>query len=97
MIPWNLIRVPYFLRSSGVGWVSAVRIPKPPALETALASSAYPTHIIPENHIQLLLFPSLQYVVPPWTTGTLIPNLRVRAVLNGILTLSIRLDQNCAC
>src|SRR5690625_68265 len=34
-------------RASGVGWVSAVRMPKPPALDTAEAISARPTHIIP--------------------------------------------------
>lgn len=36
-----------FRRSSGVGWVRAVRIPRPPALLTADASSAYPTHCMP--------------------------------------------------
>lgn len=36
-----------FRRSSGVGWVRAVRSPRPPALETAEASSAYPTHCMP--------------------------------------------------
>ena len=33
--------------ASGVGCVSAVRIPSPPALETAAASSAVPTHCMP--------------------------------------------------
>src|SRR5690606_30777892 len=33
--------------ASGVGWVSAVRMPRPPALETAAASSARPTHCMP--------------------------------------------------
>ena len=33
--------------ASGLGWVSAVRMPNPPAFETAEASSARPTHIIP--------------------------------------------------
>jgi hypothetical protein len=36
-----------FRRSSGVGCVSAVRMPSPPALLTADASSAYPTHCMP--------------------------------------------------
>lgn len=36
-----------FRRSSGVGCVRAVRIPSPPALLTADASSAYPTHCMP--------------------------------------------------
>ena len=31
----------------GVGWVSAVSTPSPPALETADASSALPTHCMP--------------------------------------------------
>ena len=30
-----------------MGWVSAVRIPRPPALETAEAISARPTHCMP--------------------------------------------------
>src|SRR5690606_8579562 len=33
--------------ASGVGCVSAVRMPRPPALETAAASSARPTHCMP--------------------------------------------------
>src|SRR5690606_6897635 len=33
--------------ASGVGWVSAVRMPSPPAFETAAASSARPTHCMP--------------------------------------------------
>jgi hypothetical protein len=31
----------------GVGWVSPVNVPKPPAFDTADESSAYPTHCIP--------------------------------------------------
>lgn len=34
-------------RSSGVGWVSPVMIPSAPASDTAAASSARPTHIMP--------------------------------------------------
>ena len=33
--------------ASGLGWVSAVRMPSAPALDTALASSAVPTPCIP--------------------------------------------------
>ena len=33
--------------ASGVGCVNAVSVPKPPALDTALAISAVPTHIMP--------------------------------------------------
>src|SRR5262245_43079724 len=33
--------------ASGDGCVSAVRMPRPPALDTAAASSARPTHIMP--------------------------------------------------
>lgn len=36
-------------RCSGVGWVKAVRIPRPPALDTAEASSAVPTCYIFEK------------------------------------------------
>src|SRR5690606_34484160 len=50
--------------SSGVGCVSAVNIPRPPALETADAISAIPTPII-----------------PPCTTGCLIPSNSVILVL----------------
>src|SRR4051794_14842548 len=35
------------LRSSGVGWVSAVMNPSAPALATAATSSARPTHCMP--------------------------------------------------
>lgn len=33
-----------FRRSAGVGKMRAVMMPSPPALETALANSAYPTY-----------------------------------------------------
>ena len=36
-----------FVRSSGVGWVSAVMKPSAPALATAATSSARPTHCMP--------------------------------------------------
>src|SRR5687767_11013988 len=42
-------------RSSGVGWVNAVSIPSPPALETAEASSAVPTHCMPPWMIGYLI------------------------------------------
>lgn len=35
------------VRAEGEGWVRAVRIPRPPALETALARGARPTHCMP--------------------------------------------------
>jgi hypothetical protein len=37
-------------RCSGVGWVNAVKIPRPPALETAEASSAVPTYVTLHIH-----------------------------------------------
>src|SRR5215813_9455044 len=47
---WSVIsrqRLISLVRSSGVGWVSAVRTPSAPAFDTAEASSAVPTHCIP--------------------------------------------------
>ena len=41
------VRAISFSRSSGVGWVSAVRKPKAPALATAEINSARPTHCMP--------------------------------------------------
>src|SRR5436305_8032585 len=40
-------RVISLVRSSGVGWVSAVMKPRAPALATAATSSARPTHCMP--------------------------------------------------
>lgn len=40
-----------FLKSSGVGCVNPVKIPNPPALETAEAISAYPTYCMPPQMI----------------------------------------------
>lgn len=37
-------------KCSGVGWVNAVKIPRPPAFETAEASSAVPTYYYPIGH-----------------------------------------------
>src|SRR5471030_1568553 len=47
---WSVIsrqRLISLARSSGVGWVRPVRMPRAPALETADASSARPTHCMP--------------------------------------------------
>ncbi|MCY1535468.1 hypothetical protein D9M68_708750 [compost metagenome] len=41
------VRAISWRRSSGVGCVSAVRMPRPPAFDTAAASSARPTHCMP--------------------------------------------------
>ena len=64
-------------RSSGVGWVRPVRMPRAPAFETAEASSARPTHCMPPCTIGCLmpnisvkrvliigLFPLLGLVIP---------------------------------
>lgn len=37
-------------KCSGVGWVKAVKIPRPPAFETAEASSAVPTYYYSIEH-----------------------------------------------
>src|SRR5476651_1039171 len=47
---WSVIsrqRLISLARSSGVGWVRPVKMPSAPALETAEASSARPTHCMP--------------------------------------------------
>src|SRR5215218_9685630 len=55
---WSVIsrqRLTSLRRSSGVGCVRPVRMPKPPALETAEASSARPTHCMPPCTIGCLM------------------------------------------
>lgn len=45
------------------------------------------------DHCQYLRYMTFLVIqnayTPPWTTGILIPSLRVRAVLKGILSLSV--------
>tara|TARA_R110000796_G_scaffold117854_1_gene231110 strand:- start:22679 stop:23056 length:378 start_codon:yes stop_codon:yes gene_type:complete len=43
----SFVRAISLARSSGVGWVSAVRNPSPPAFATGATISAYPTHCMP--------------------------------------------------
>src|SRR5262249_6674497 len=55
---WSVIsrqRLISLARSSGVGCVSAVRMPSAPALDTAEASSARPTHCMPPCTIGCLM------------------------------------------
>src|SRR5205814_6863300 len=55
---WSVIsrqRLISLLRSSGVGWVSPVRMPSAPALDTAAANSARPTPCMPPCTIGCLM------------------------------------------
>ena len=55
---WSVIsrqRLISLRRSSGVGCVSAVRMPSAPAFDTAEASSARPTHCMPPCTIGCLM------------------------------------------
>src|ERR1700744_3420367 len=62
------------VRSSGVGWVSAVMNPRQPALATAATSSARPTHCMPPWVIgcstpNVSVKRVFNIFLPPWSTG----------------------------
>lgn len=87
-----------FRKSSGVGWVNPVMIPSPPAFDTADASSAYPTHIMPPCTTGTVLEVSLlQYhlsgeFVHARRDVPLIPRARVNAVSNDMMEEAVLCD-----